>query len=99
MEFVNTPGKVNLVDDGRGWLRGVPSGQQDSVREICPGCHLLCHRGQTWIEKARFLSNMSVCHWNEYDADYYDYNPSSIQVGTNCTDSISEVNGLYLGKF
>ena len=76
MEFVNTPGKVNLVSDRGGWIRGRPSVQQDSVREICPGCHLLCHRGQTWIEKAHFLSNMSVFHWNEYDEDDYDYNNS-----------------------
>ena len=76
MEFVNTTGKVNLMADGGGWLRGRPSVQQDSVREIFPGCHLLCHRCQTWIKKAHFLSNMSVFHWNEYDEDDYDYNNS-----------------------
>ena len=32
--------------------------------------------GQTWYEKAHFLSNMIVCHWNEYDEDDYDYNNS-----------------------
>ena len=55
--------------------------------------------GQTWYEKAHFLSNMIVCHWNEYDENDYDYNPSSSYVGTNCTDGSSEVNGLFLGKF
>ena len=55
--------------------------------------------GQTWTEKAHFLSNMSVYHWNEYDADDYDYNPSSRHVGTNCTDGSSEINGLFLDKF
>ena len=51
--------------------------------------------GQAWIEKAHFLSNLSVCHWNEYYEDYYDYNPSSSYVGKNCTDGSFEVNGLF----
>ena len=42
---------------------------------------------------------MSVCHWNEYDEDDYDYNPSSSYVGTKFTYGSSEFNGLYLGKF
>ena len=99
MEFVETPGKFNLVADGGGWFRGRPSGQQESIRYIYPGCNLLCHRGHPWIDKAHLLSNMSVCHCNEYDENDYDYNPSSSYVGTNCTDGSSEVNGLFLGKF
>ena len=55
--------------------------------------------GKTWIYKADFLSNMSICDWNEHDDDddddydYYSY------LGTNCTDGNSEVNTLSLGKF
>ena len=52
--------------------------------------------GETWIDKAHFLSNMSVCHWNERDEDDYDY---SKNLGTDCTDGNSEVNTLSLGKF
>ena len=49
-----------------------------------------------WIKKANFLSNMSVCHWNEPDdEDEYTY---SI-LGTNCPDGNSEVKTLSLGKF
>ena len=33
---------------------------------------------KAWIKKANFLSNMSVCHWNE--SDDYGFN----FVGTNC---------------
>ena len=52
--------------------------------------------GETWIDKANFLSNMSVCHWNGRDEDYYKY---SYYLGKNCTDGNSEVNSLILGKF
>ena len=58
--------------------------------------------GETWIDKAHFLSNMSVCHWNEDDVSDYDYNPTSYSytyLGTNCTDGNSEVKTLSLGKF
>ena len=56
--------------------------------------------GETWIEKAHFLSNMSVCHWNERD----EYDPMRVHevylyLGTTCTDYNSEVNTLSLGKF
>ena len=51
---------------------------------------------KAWIKKANFLSNMSVCHWNEPDdEDEYSY---SI-LGTNCPDGNSEVKKLSLGKF
>ena len=53
--------------------------------------------GETWIEKAHFLSNMSVCHWNERDED--DVEEHTKYVGTKCTDGNSEVNTLLLGKF
>ena len=54
--------------------------------------------GETWIDKAHFLSNMSVCHWNEFDDDdYSDYSYS--RLGTKCTDGNSEVNTLSLGNF
>ena len=55
--------------------------------------------GHTWIEKAHFLSNMSVCHWNEYIEDDSDFGAISRHVGKNCTYGSSEVNGLFLGKF
>ena len=42
-----------------------------------------------WIKKANFLSNMSVCHWNE---------PYSF-LGTDCPDGNSEVETLTLSKF
>ena len=54
--------------------------------------------GDTWIDKAHFLSNMSVFHWNELEEDDYDYDYFSY-LGTNCTDDNSEVNTLILGKF
>ena len=52
--------------------------------------------GETWIEKADFLSNMSVCDWNQLDEDD-DY--SYLYSGTECTDGNTEVNPLNLGKF
>ena len=53
---------------------------------------------ETWIDKAHFLSNMSVCHWNELDEDDCDYDYYSY-LGTNCNDGNYEVNTLSLGKF
>ena len=50
---------------------------------------------KAWIKKAHFLSNMSVCHWNEPDDD--DFNFDSF-LGTNCPDGNSEVKTLSLGK-
>ena len=54
--------------------------------------------GETWIHKAHFLSNMSVCDWNERDDDKYNDHLYS-HVGPDCTDGNSEVNTLSLGKF
>ena len=51
---------------------------------------------KAWIKKANFLSNMSVCHWNEPDDDIYLPYPF---LGTNCLDGNSEVNELSLGNF
>ena len=53
--------------------------------------------GETWIDKAHFLSKMSVCDWNELDE--YDYIDYSYYLGANCTGGNSEVNTLLLGKF
>ena len=49
-----------------------------------------------WIKKAHFLSNMSVCHWNEPDDDPFSYDSF---LGTACTDGNSEVKTLSLSKF
>ena len=49
-----------------------------------------------WIKKAHFLSNMSVCHWNEPDDDTFTYDSF---LGTNCPDGNSEVKELSLSKF
>ena len=54
--------------------------------------------GETWTDEAHFLSNMSVCHWNERDEDDYDYYSYS-GVGTDCTDGNSEVNTFIFDKF
>ena len=56
--------------------------------------------GQTWIDKAHFLSNMSVCHWNEDDKDDYDYHSDSTYIGAICTNGNNyDVNTLSLSKF
>ena len=52
--------------------------------------------GKTCIDKAHFLSKMSVCDWNELDEDDYAFRT---YLGTNCTDGNSEVYALNLGKF
>ena len=55
---------------------------------------------KAWIHKAHFLSNMSVCHWNEIDEDdYHELGEITKYVGTKCTDGNSEVNTLFLSKF
>ena len=46
------------------------------LERYAPAVIFYVTEGQTWIEKAHFLSNMRVCHWNEYDEDDYDYNNS-----------------------
>ena len=50
---------------------------------------------KAWIKKAHFLSNMSVCHWNEPDDDTFTFES---YLGTNCRDGNSEVNALSLSK-
>ena len=81
MELLHAPGKVNLVDHEVGWIISIPSKNNDNGRKIYPGFHLLCHRGQIWIDKAYLLSKMSVCHWNEVDRDDVSYDFEHI--GTN----------------
>ena len=49
--------------------------------------------GHTWRNKAHFLSNMSVCHYNEYD--YFTSTSSNVGTGAKCTAGSSEVNGLF----
>ena len=74
-----------------------PSDSEVLVQRYALAAIFYATGGETWIAKAHFLSNMSVCDWNEIDDDEdYDY---LSYLGTDCTDGNSEVNTLNLRKF
>ena len=81
----------------RGWLEVDPPDSEVLVQRYALAVIFYVTGGETWIAKADFLSNMSVCDWNE--SDEYDYIDYSYYLGTNSTGGNSEVNILLLGKF